>query len=96
MVDLVFNPPDAQAPGFLRRQKKALQFMRAFDVDNPTPDMIDDMVEFLLDYVTEPADRDEARNLLWDASQEQIMMLMQSVGGAESGENPTEASTSKR
>jgi len=91
MVDLVFNPPDAQAPGFLRRQKKALQFMRAFDVDNPTPDMIDDMVEFLLDYVTEPADRDEARNLLWDASQEQIMMLMQSVGGAESGENPTEA-----
>lgn len=91
MVDLVFNPPDAQAPGFLKRQKKALQFMRAFNVDNPTPEMIDQMVEFLLDYVSEPIERDEARDLLWDASQDQIMTLMRAVGGGESDENPTEA-----
>ena len=91
MVDLVFNPPDEKAPGFLRRQRKALTFVKAFNVDNPTPEMIDDMVEFLLDYVTEPADRDEARDLLWDASQEQIMSLMQAVGGGESDGNPTEA-----
>lgn len=91
MVDLVFNPPDAQAPGFLRRQKKALQFMRAFNVDKPTPEMIDQMVEFLLDYVTEPAERDAARDLLWDASQEQIMTLMRAIGGGESDGNPTPA-----
>ena len=91
MVDLVFNPPDEHAPGFLKRQKKALVFIKAFNVDNPTPDMIDDMVEFLLDYVTEPTDRDEARDLLWDASQEQIMTLMQAVGGGESDGNPTAA-----
>ena len=91
MVDLVFNPPDAQAPGFLKRQKKALKFMRAFNVDNPTPEMIDQMVEFLLDYVTEPVERDEARDLLWDASQDQIMTLMRAIGGGESDANPTEA-----
>jgi hypothetical protein len=92
MPELVFNPPDAQAPGFLRRQKKSLVFIKAFDVEQPTPDMIDEMVDFLVDYVTEPADRNEAKELLWDASQEQIMALMQAVGG-NSGEgdgNPTE------
>ena len=94
MVDLVFSPPDEHAPGFLRRQKKALTFIKAFNVDDPTPDMIDDMVGFLVDYVTEPADRDEAIELLWDASQDQIMSLMQAVGGTtkeEADGNPTEA-----
>jgi len=94
MTDLVFTPPDEQAPGFLRRQKKALVFVKAFSVDNPTPEMVDEMVEFLVDYVTEPADRDEACELLWDASQAQIMELMQAVGGSSEGEdteNPIEA-----
>ena len=94
MVDLVFSPPDEHAPGFLRRQKKALTFIKAFNVEDPTPDMIDDMVEFLADYVTEPTDRDEAIDLLWDASQDQIMTLMRAIGGSDKEEgdaNPTEA-----
>ena len=91
MSELVFNPPDENAPGFLRRQKKALTFIRAFNVENPTPDMVDEMVMFLLDYVTEPEDREEAIELLWDASQSQIMELMQAVGGNQEGGagNPT-------
>lgn len=90
MADLVFTPPDENTPGYLRRQKQALEFMQSLKGD-PTPKTIDNMVEFLVEFVTEPKDKDEARNALWDASQAQFDALLKSVlGQGEDAENPTE------
>lgn len=90
MAELVFTPPDENTPGYLRRQKQALEFMQSLQGD-PTPKTIDNMVEFLVQFVTEPKDKDEARNALWDASQAQFDALLKSVlGQGENAENPTE------
>ena len=90
MTDLVFTPPDENTPGYLRRQKQALKFMQSLQGD-PTPDTIDGMVEFLVQFVTEPKDDEQAREALWDASQAQFDSLLKSVlGQGEDDENPTE------
>jgi len=90
MTDLVFTPPDENTPGYLRRQKQALKFMQSLQGD-PTPDTIDGMVEFLVQFVTEPKDDEQARDALWDASQAQFDALLKSVlGQGEDDENPTE------
>lgn len=80
MPKLVFAPPTAQTPGFLRRAKKALEFQRQLQGD-ATPQLLDGMVEFLLPYVEQPEDRDAAREALWDASQEQFSELLIAVAG---------------
>ena len=90
MADLVFTPPDENTPGYLRRQKQALEFMQSLQGD-PTPKTIDNMVEFLVQFVTEPKDVKQAKEALWDASQAEFDLLLKSVlGQGEDGENPTE------
>lgn len=78
--DLVFDTPDADAPGFLRRQTTMVKFMHQFEEAERTrslaPGLIDDMVEFLLGFVTIPEDRDEAREILLDLSQNQYLYVM--------------------
>lgn len=84
MTVLKFDPPGPDAPGFLRRQKKVLEFQRS--IEHLEPETIDSLVAFLVDFVTEPEDRDEAREALWDASQNQFMAMLEAL----SSENPTE------
>ena len=79
MSEIVFEKPDSDAPGFLRRQRQALEFKR--ELENAGPDTLDKMVEFLLAFVTEPEDRDEARDALWDASERQFNQLLDVVTG---------------
>ena len=80
-----FQKPDRDAPGFLRRQRGVLE-MRQRMTGDLTPDSVDALVEFLLPYVLEPADRDQAREALWDASQEQFDDMLQALTGSA---NPT-------
>ena len=90
MTELVFTPPDENTPGYLRRQKQALEFMQSLQGD-PTPKTIDNMVEFLVQFVTEPKDVKQAKEALWDASQAEFDLLLKSVlGQGEDAENPTE------
>ena len=90
MTDLVFTPPDENTPGFLRRQREALEFMQVLKGD-PSPEAIDGMVSFLVEFVTEPVDKKEATEALWDASEAQFNELLAAVlGKAEDAENPTE------
>ncbi len=81
MSQLVFTPPTKETPGFLKRMRKALAFGAALK-DNPTPEAMDDMVAFLADYVTEPADRAEAIDALWDATQEQFEQMLSAITGS--------------
>lgn len=87
MQQIVFEPPDEDAPGFLRRMKQALRFQQLMRDGGYTPDDVDQIVDFLLDYVTQPTDRKEARALVWDASQKQFFDMLAAMGG-ESSPNP--------
>lgn len=81
MAKLIIKVPDKTAPGFLRRQKRASEFGAAVQSDKLDTQAWDKMVEFLLDFVTEPTDRDAARELLWDASEELIDAALATIRG---------------
>jgi hypothetical protein len=89
-MKLVFTVPGPEAPGYLRRMRAALVFKDKFADPElvPTPETIDELVEFLLPYVDEPKDRDEARDALLDASMTQYNELLAAVAGTNSP-NPT-------
>jgi len=84
MGKLVFEVPGPEAPGYLKRQRKAAEF---FSEDSLTPERFDVLIEFLLPFVKEPKDRKQAREALWDMSQNDYDELMNLVGGG-SGEVP--------
>ena len=89
-MKLVFVPPDADAPGYLKRQRQALELFDSYKND-PSVDSVDKLVDFLLPFVTEPKTKAKAEEALWDASQNQIQQMIGVVvgGGDESEENPT-------
>ena len=60
-----FSIPGKDAPGYLRRMRKLAEFM---DMEDGAGRW-DAMTEYLLDFVTEPKDRDKARDALWDMSE---------------------------
>jgi len=84
--DLVIDVPKSNEKGFLRRQNQLVKFMHSFESAQRNniyePDMIEQMVEFLLTFVSEPKDRDEARELLWDLSEDEYMYVMASIRGS--------------
>ena len=88
MSKLVFELPNAQTPGYLRRAKKGLEF-KARMKEGVDPTTIDDMVSYLVNFVSEPKDRDEAKEALYDASAEQFTNLINLVTGENQEENPT-------
>ena len=84
-MKLVFERPSVNEPGFLRRARRALAFQEMIS-NNPGAKVLDEMVMFLADYVVEPADREEAIEALWEASEAQFKELLQEVAGG----NPTD------
>lgn len=91
MTKLVIKIPEKTAPGFLRRQKRAAEFGAAFQSEKLDPQAWDKLVEFLLDFVVDPTDRNAARELLWDAPQEQIDAALAAIRG-DSAEVPLSSS----
>ena len=89
---LIFNPPSPDAPGYLRRTKKALEFRQAIESNQVTPGAIDALVDFLLPYVKEPKNRKEAKEALFDATESQFLQLIDVVSG-NNDENPSSAQT---
>lgn len=89
MSVLRFDIPGPDAPGFLKRQRRVLEFQQKMENDL-RPETLDAMVEFLADFVTEPEDPEAKREALWDATQEQFMQLLQALSGEYEEENPTE------
>lgn len=82
-MQVVFEPPTKDSPGFLRRMKQALAFQDAINSKKLTEKTLDDMVGFLSAYVKVPENREEARNLLYDASEAQFNEMLQSITGVQ-------------
>ena len=96
MTDLVFELPNKSTPGYLKRQRKALVFYKALTGD-PEPETVDEIVEFLVDFVTEPAEIEEAKEALRDASEDQFQLLFNAVLGRTDTEgNPTKPPPKKK
>lgn len=86
MNKIIFSPPSKSAPGFLKRVRRALELKEQYE-QSPTPKLLDMLVQFLADYVTEPVELSERKEALMDASEEQIMNLLMALTGG--GANPT-------
>jgi len=91
---LVFSPPGRHAPGFLRRMRQAAVLERKLAKD-VTLEVVDEMVEFLLDFIVEPQDRQKAEELLWEASQDDFEAMLGTVTGASVGEDDGETEAPK-
>lgn len=82
-MKLQITMPGMDEPGFLRRARQASVFRARLlqESKDPSPALFDEMVEFLLPYITEPTDKDAARDALWDASATQFSELMAAFNG---------------
>jgi len=88
MSELTIKLPDATTPGFLRRTMEAEKFRKQITVGDEVD--WDSLINFLLVYVLEPKDRDEAREVLLDLSREQYTDLLDVIKAPpKTDENPT-------
>jgi len=93
---LVFELPTSQTPGYLKRMRSAIEYNKKIKSrDALDPGVVDDMVDFLLPYIVEPEDREEARVLMFDdLTEEQFSKMLEALSGKEEEvENPTVAET---
>ena len=96
MSKLVFELPTPQTPGYLKRMRSAIEYNKKIKSrDALDPGVVDDMVDFLLPYIVEPEDREEARVLMFDdLTEEQFSKMLEALSGKEEEvENPTVAET---
>ena len=90
---LVFESPTSKTPGYLRRAKAGLEFKMKL-AQGISPAVIDEIVNFLLDYITEPVNREEAKEMLYDVSEEKYNEMIDALTGDNNKEeNPTAAET---
>jgi hypothetical protein len=76
----------------LKRVREALSFSSNLNSEKPSPELLDKMVEFLAQYVTEPEAHDAKVEALWMASENEYKMLLRAVTGEPEGDaNPTSA-----
>lgn len=75
---LRFEIPGPDAPGFIRRQREAQRYREALKADFSLANM-DAMIGFLLTFVVEPEDREQARELLLDLSRNEYNDLLEAV-----------------
>jgi len=87
LAQLVFEAPTRQTPGYPRRMRRALELREQLQAE-PGPELVDTIIEFLLPYVTEPADREAAIEALWDASEAQFEEMLAAVQGGNPADPP--------
>lgn len=80
-IKLVFNLPSRETPGYFKRMRRYMEIAASWDSGRRDPGLIDQMVEFFADYVTAPSPRSAAIDALWEASEDQIDVLMDAFRG---------------
>ena len=78
---VVFELPDEQTPGYLRRMKNLAEFQKAQKSTVDEVERFEKMCAFLSNYVKEPDDPEEAREALMDATKEQVDELFAMIAG---------------
>ena len=76
MAEIVFEKPDDKKPGYLRRKIAAVRFNEMLRADTVSSETYNELITFLLGFVSEPEDRGEAREALLDCSLEQYRDLL--------------------
>ena len=76
MSELTVKLPDAKTPGYLRRLMQADKHQKAINEGKAD---YEELVAWLLIFVIEPEDRDQARKLLLDASLEQYKDILKLI-----------------
>lgn len=79
---LVLKKPKSSDRGYLRRQRLALDFSGKLEAMDVSQKVVDEMISFLLPYVEEPEDRDDAREALEWASEDEVMGLLKAISGS--------------
>lgn len=79
-MQLVFEAPTKDSPGFLKRLKKAMAFQAAINSQKVDEKTIDDLVDFLAAYIKNETP-ENAKEILLDASEAQFMEMLQSITG---------------
>lgn len=91
-LDLVLDIPGPDEPGFLKRQRTAMMFMRkmraAEDATKYDETMIDDMARFVCQFVTEPEDTAEAIEIVLNLSENQFIHIMDSIQDLNAEDDP--------
>ena len=86
MSEIRFKAPDKNAPGYLLRLKKSLYFrergQKILNGEIPDPGYVDELVDFLAEFIVEPDDPEQAKAALWQASEQQYFDMLAVVGGA--------------
>lgn len=100
-MKLKFSPPTIDTPGYVRRAKKTIELSNSLNKlkkageEYADPKLFDDLVDFLVEYIEEPKDRNEAKEALYDASQTQFTdMLNALMGGGQEAIPPTSETAS--
>ena len=94
MAEIVVKLPDKTTPGYLRRLMVADGFREKMNVAGNRAEFYESLIEFLLVYVIEPEDRNEARELLLEATEEQYRAMLAVIHGG-GATNPTQAEPSE-
>lgn len=81
-MTIKFVTPTPETPGFLRRMKRAMYFTEQLSAGRVTPSLVDELVDYLADFVVEMT-RDEAKVALLDASQQQFTDMLGAVAGVQ-------------
>jgi len=79
MTEIVFELATDQDPGFLRRVIKARDFLDKLHEQGIDMDYYEKLIDFLLGFITEPGNKEEAREALLDASREQYQDLLNAI-----------------
>lgn len=94
MTELVFNIPGDKTPGYLRRVLAVNRFNEMMKAGDLTSAAYEDLITFLLGFISEPADRDEAREALLDATLEQYRDLLGLINQPPNPTSPEPSETS--
>ena len=88
IIKLHFVIPGKDAPGFLLRQRQALEFSRKIQENSTSPEVLDELVDYLMQFITEPEDEKSKKDALWMASENEFMKLLSALMGGNETENP--------
>lgn len=79
-VELEFTPPDENAPGYLARMEEVYRQLEKVNAGLLTPAEVRKMADFLLQFVTAPADKEAARNVLLNhVSRKQYYEMLRAI-----------------
>ena len=93
-MKIQFTTPTADSPGFLKRTRTAAILMEELKGGKFSAKSVDDLVDFLVVFVTEPAEPKEAREALLDVSQNDFTNMLTAIMGGGATVPPATVTTS--